>query len=141
MSWLLDTCVVSELVKPNPDAGVLAWLDECEESSMYLSVITLGELEKGIAKLGAAPRRAKLHHWVRHDLANRFEGRLLPIDSAIATRWGALVGESEARGVPLPVIDSLIAATCLVHDLTVITRNTADFERCGTRCFNPWGNA
>ena len=138
MSWLIDTCVVSEMVKPKPDAGVIAWLDECEESSTHLSVITLGELEKGIAKLGDAPRRAKLRHWVRHDLADRFEGRLLAIDAAVAARWGALTGESETRGVPLPVIDSLIAVIGLAHDLTIVTRNTADFERCGARCFNPW---
>ncbi|MGI9047325.1 MAG: type II toxin-antitoxin system VapC family toxin [Burkholderiales bacterium] len=138
MSWLLDTCVVSELVKAKPQPSVVAWLEECDEASLYLSVITLGELEKGIAKLTDTRRRARLRTWVERDLANRFEGRVLSIDALVAARWGALAGASEARGVPLPVIDSLIAATCLVHDLTVVTRNTEDFERCAARCFNPW---
>ncbi|MGH8720223.1 MAG: type II toxin-antitoxin system VapC family toxin [Burkholderiales bacterium] len=138
MSWLLDTCVVSELVKPSPNFGLLAWLAQCEETSLFLSVITLGELEKGIVKLGDSARRAKLRAWMRRDLVQRFEDRVLPIDATIAARWGALTGESESRGKPLPVIDSLIAATCLVHDLAVVTRNTRDFERCGARCFSPW---
>ncbi len=101
-------------------------------------MITLGELEKGIVKLGDSARRAKLRAWMRRDLVQRFEDRVLPIDATIAARWGALTGESESRGKPLPVIDSLIAATCLVHDLAVVTRNTRDFERCGARCFSPW---
>lgn len=141
MSWLLDTCVVSELVKQKPRASVVGWLNSCEESSIHLSVITLGELEKGIARLVDGTRRAKLTAWVRRDLVDRFSGRVLTIDTAVAMRWGALVGASEARGVPLPVIDSLIAATALVHDLTVVTRNTEDFDRCGVRCFNPWEDA
>ncbi len=138
MTWLLDTCIVSELVKPAPNASVLAWLEGCEEASLYLSVITLGELEKGIARLTDSRRRSRLRAWVHRDLAQRFEGRLLPIDAAVAVRWGKLAGESEARGQPLPVIDSLIAATGLAHDLTVVTRNVADFERSGAHCFNPW---
>jgi len=103
-----------------------------------LSVITIGELEKGIAKLRDAGKRSALEHWVRHDLADRFSERLLLIDAIIAARWGTLLGASEARGQPLPVIDSLIAATSLHHHLTVVTRNTEDLERCGARCFNPW---
>jgi toxin FitB len=138
MSWLLDTCVVSDLVKPAPNRALLDWLAQTEEASLFLSVITLGELEKGIVKVADAARRAKLEAWVRRDLVQRFVDRVLPIDAAVATRWGALTGESEAKGKPLPVIDSLIAATCLVHDLAVVTRNLRDFERCGARCFNPW---
>lgn len=138
---LLDTCVISELVRPRPDAGVLAWLDQAEESALHLSVVTLGELEKGIARLPASARRRNIEQWVREELASRFEGRLLEVDRAVAGRWGALSGESEARGVPLPVIDALIAATALEHGLEVVTRNTADFERCGARCVNPWEEA
>lgn len=138
MSHLLDTCVLSELVRPQPDAGVLDWLGAAEETGLYLSVLTLGELEKGIARLPAAPRRRKIEEWVRNDLAERFAERLLPIDTGVAVQWGRLAGESEARGVPLPVIDALIAATSIAHGLTVVTRNTADLERCGARCVNPW---
>jgi len=88
--------------------------------------------------LPASTRRTRLQSWVRRDLAERFGGRLLPIDIRTAARWGAITGESEKRGKPLPVIDSLIAATAVVHGLTVVTRNVEDFERCGAACINPW---
>ena len=138
MRFLLDTCVISEVIRPAPSPAVVKWLDESEEEALYLSVLTMGELEKGIARLRDPRRRAKLTSWVRRDLCIRFESRILAIDLPVAERWGGLVGESEAKGRPLPVIDSLLAATSLQHDLILVTRNTADFERCGTRCFNPW---
>ena len=138
MSWLLDTCVVSELVRPRPKASVVSWVLERDEEELFLSVITIGELEKGIGSLADSPKRVALEQWVRRELADRFRDRLLAVDTGVAARWGALVGRSEARGQPLPVIDSLIAATSLQHDLTVVTRNTDDLERCGARCFNPW---
>lgn len=140
MSFLLDTSVISELVKPAPDNNVLEWLKRTDEALLYLSVLTIGEIEKGIAKLPASSRREKLETWVRRDLADRFRERLLAIDGTVAATWGRLAGEAEVRGEPLPVIDGLIAATCLAHDLTVATRNIDDFERCGARCFNPWMN-
>ena len=138
MSWLLDTCVVSELIRPRPKASVVSRVRERDENELFLSVITIGELEKGIAKLRASPKRIALEQWVRRELADRFRDRLLVIDSGVAALWGAMVGVSEARGRPLPVIDSLIAATSLQHDLTVVTRNMDGLERCGARCFNPW---
>jgi len=138
VSHLLDTCVLAELARPEPDAGVLKWLSDADEANLYLSVLTLGELEKGIAKLPASARRRGIENWVRGELAQRFEGRLLAVDQGVAEHWGRISGASEARGVPLPVIDELLAATSLVHALEVVTRNTADFERCGARCVNPW---
>jgi predicted nucleic acid-binding protein len=138
VSWLLDTCVVSELVRPRPKASVIRWVQERDEDELFLSVITIGELESGIARLPDSPKRVTLERWVRRELADRFRDRLLVIDSGVAARWGVLAGASAARGQPLSVIDSLIAATSLQHDLTVVTRNTDDFERCGARCFNPW---
>ena len=138
MNWLLDTCVISELIRPRPKASVVSWIRERNEDELFLSVITVGELEKGIAKLPDSAKRAKLEQWVRRELADRFRDRLLVIDSSVAARWGGIVGASEMRGQPLPVIDSLIAATGLQHDLTVVTRNTDDLERCGAHCFNPW---
>ena len=138
MSWLLDTCVVSELVRPRPKASVVSWVLERDEDELFLSVITIGELEKGIARLPDSPKRVALRQWVRRSLADRFRDRLLAVDAGVAARWGALVGASEVRSQPLPVIDSLIAATGLQHDLTVVTRNTDDLERCGAHCFNPW---
>lgn len=138
MGYLLDTCVLSELAKPRPNAGVLAWLEAADETQLHLSVVTFGELEKGIARLPASARRRKLEQWLRQELAARFDGRLLDVDRKVAQRWGAISGASEARGAPLPVIDALIAATGLVHGLDVVTRNTADLERCGAHCLNPW---
>ncbi|MEO8136040.1 MAG: type II toxin-antitoxin system VapC family toxin, partial [Betaproteobacteria bacterium] len=105
---------------------------------LFLSVITIGELEKGIVRLPESAKRNALRQWARIEIADRFRDRLLTIDSGVAARWGALVGLAESRGQPLPVIDSLIAATGLQHDLIVVTRNTEDFERCGASCFNPW---
>lgn len=141
MSWLLDTCVVSELIRPRPKASVVSWVLAHDESNLFLSVITIGELEKGIAKLPSSAKRTTLEHWVRHELADRFRGRLLAIDVGVATHWGRIAGGSEVRGQPLPVIDSLIAATGLRHDLTVVTRNTTDMERCGARCYDPWAGS
>lgn len=138
MSFLLDTSVISELVRKSPHLPVLEWIGAQDEASLYLSVVTIGEIEKGIARLPASARKSKLQSWVRRDLVERFGARLLPIDIRVSTRWGALTGESEKRGQPLPVIDSLIAATALVHGLAVVTRNVEDFKRCGVACVNPW---
>ncbi len=98
----------------------------------------MGELEKGVAKLPASARKTKLTTWVRRDLTARFAGRIIPIDMRVATRWGAITGESERRGAPLPIVDSLIATSALIHDLQVVTRNTDDFTRCGVACINLW---
>jgi predicted nucleic acid-binding protein len=138
VSFLLDTSVISELVRKSPHPPVLEWIGAQDESSLYLSDITIGELEKGIARLPASARRSKLQSWVRRDLVERLGTRLLPVDIRAATRWGALTSESEKRGLPLPVIDSLIAATALVHGFAVVTRNVEDFKRCGATCVNPW---
>lgn len=138
MSWLLDTAVVSELVRPDPDPGLTEWLNAQDENTLYLSVLTVGELEKGIAKLADSRRKARLRKWVRSDLLVRFEDRLLEIDHRVASHWGVLVGTSERKGRPLPVIDSLIAATAITNELTVVSRNLPDFERCGVPCVSPW---
>jgi toxin FitB len=138
VTYLLDTCCVSELIRPNPDSGLISWFENTDESVMHLCVLTVGELEKGIAKLTASARRGRLEAWVRNDLAERFRGRVISIDEAVASKWGKLVGEAERSGSPLPVIDSLLAATALSHQLMVVTRNLGDFERCGARCLNPW---
>lgn len=138
MNFLLDTCVVSELVKIRPEPAVIHWVDSVDEQRLFLSVLTLGELEKGIAKLYNGPRKAVLHEWLQHNLVTRFAGRILDIDKTVAVAWGNIQGEAEQRGNKLPVIDSLLAAIAETHGLTVATRNVIDFERCGTRTFNPW---
>lgn len=138
MTFMLDTCVISELVKQRPDENVVRWIDSVDERRLYLSVLTLGELEKGITKLQASQRKNDLREWLEHDLTARFEGRILPVDFAVAAAWGTLQGEAERSGKKLPVIDSLLAATAEIHQLTIATRNVADFERCSDAIFNPW---
>ena len=139
MSYLLDTCVLSELVRPRPAKAVVGWLGETAEIDLHLSVLTLGELHKGIAKLPAtSAQRRRLAAWVDEELVIRFEDRILPISSAVARRWGQLAGAAERRGGGLPVIDALLAGTALEASLAVVTRNAEHFERAGVRVVNPW---
>ena len=138
MKYLLDTCLISELVKREPNPAVLSWLDARDEQTLFLSVLTLGELQKGISKLPDGARKDELRAWVEHDLVERFVGRMLTIDQETAQCWGQLQGESEQRGETLPVMDSLIAASAKTHGLMVVTRNVKDMERCQVRGCNPW---
>jgi predicted nucleic acid-binding protein len=135
MSYLLDTNVLSELRRKTPDAGVSAWFAQRPSASLYLSVLTLGELRKGIDGLSDANRRMLLTDWVQTELAAFFLGRVLTIDAQVADRWGQLLASA---GRPLPAIDSLLAATALVHGLRMVTRNTRDFEGLGVEVINPW---
>jgi predicted nucleic acid-binding protein len=138
VKFLLDTCLISELVKKEPNAAVLNWLDERDEQTLFLSVLTLGELQKGISKLSTGVRKDDLQAWVEHDLIERFAGRILDLDLETALLWGKLQGEAELKGEKLPVMDSLIAATAIAHGLAVVTRNAKDIERCRARVFSPW---
>jgi predicted nucleic acid-binding protein len=105
---------------------------------LFLSVLTLGEIHQGIARLPPGARRDSLQRWVDEDLARRFHGRILPIDAEIAAEWGRLSGASRARGQPLPVVDGLLAATAITRHLTVVTRDVADISRCGAAVLDPW---
>ena len=136
--YLLDTPLLSELVKRTPYPAVVAWVDARDEDTLFISVITLGELQKGVSKLPASPRKEGLQSWLAQDLVQRFGGRILPVDSAVALAWGTLQGEAERSGSKLPVVDALIAATASVHNLTVVTRNVRDLRRCGVPVVNPW---
>lgn len=138
MKFLLDTCLISELVRKAPNAAVLKWLDARDEQSLFLSVLTLGELQKGISRLSTGPRKDDLQAWIEHDLIERFAGRILDLDLKMALIWGKLLGEAELKGGKLPVMDSLIAATAIAHGLVVVTRNVKDIERCRAKVFNPW---
>jgi len=135
--FLLDTNVVSELVRPRPHAGVVRWIATTNESLLHLSVLTLGEIRKGIASPPDAGRRAKLEGWL-HDLVLRFSSRILPIDLAIAYRWARLSGHKKTKGVTLPVIDGLLAATALHYDLVLVRRNVTDIRINGLETFDPW---
>jgi predicted nucleic acid-binding protein len=138
VSFLLDTNVVSEWVRPRPNAGVIAWLAEANEDNVFLSVVTLAELRHGIERMAVGQRRRRLNDWVANDLLFRFEGRLLPVDVTVADSWGRLTASREALGRPISVADAFIAATAVVHGLTLITRNVADFERTVRAVINPW---
>ena len=138
MNFLLDTCVLSELVKPQPEPKVVQWVGDRDEYRLFLSVVTIGELHKGVAKLPHGPRRTGLESWVARDLTARFDKRILPVDIRVAAAWGVMLGEAEAKGSPLPVVDALISATASVHGCVVVTRNVADFERTGIEVEDPW---
>ena len=138
MSFLLDTNVVSEWVRPRPDTGVVAWLAEADEDRVFISVVTLAELRYGIERLTAGQRRRRLDEWLEDELPLRFEGRVLPIDAAIADAWGRLTASREARGRPIAVADAFIAATAEVHGLALVTRNVSDFEATVKAVVNPW---
>ena len=138
MSFLLDTCVLSELVKPRPNTGLCEWVAAREEHRLFLSVVTIGELRKGIAKLAQGQKRTSLRQWLDIDLLSRFHGRIVGVDLAVAGEWGAMLGEAELRGRPLPAIDVLIAATAKVHGHIVVTRNAKDIEPTGVEVIDPW---
>lgn len=138
MSWLLDTCALSEYVRKAPAPAVIRWLDEQDESSLFISVISLGEIEKGILKLRASdPRRSqKLTAWLGK-VEQRFAGRTLALDAAALHVWAQIAATAELAGQPLPVMDGLIMATAQCHGLTIVTRNVQDFTLY-PQVFNPW---
>ena len=138
MKYLLDTCVVSELVRPTPFKGVVDWIKSQQEERLFMSVLTLGELRKGIDRLAEGAKRTRLENWLDGDLRLRFSGRWLTVDEEVAERWGLVTATAESQGSTLPVIDGLIAATALVHGMTVVTRNDADMLATGVPLVNPW---
>lgn len=138
MNFLLDTNVVSEWTKPRPNPGVVEWLANVDEDSVYLSVITLAELRHGIERLSPGKRRTQLDEWLRADLPLRFEHRILPVDAAVADHWGHLFARCETKGRPIHAMDALIAATAEVNSLTLVTRNASDFAQAAKSTVNPW---
>ena len=135
MSYLIDTNVLSELRRKQPNPAVVAWVQARPASTLYLSVLTLGELRKGIATLGEGAKQQALNDWLEVELPQFFTGRVLQIDTAVADRWGSLMAQA---GRPMPAIDSLLAATALVHGLQMVTRNQKDFDYPGLQTINPW---
>lgn len=134
---LLDTCVVSELARPAPDTRILAWFDSVNDDALRLSVLTLGEIEKGADLLEEGPRKVRVEAWL-DELRATFADRILPVDEAVALRWGAISAASRRAGRARPPIDSLLAATAVCHQLKLATRNVADFEGTGAVIVNPW---
>jgi len=138
MKYLLDTCVISEIIRPEPSRKVIKWIKNEDESNFFISVLTIGELHKGIEKLDQSKRKEYLHNWVENDLKERFWTRIIGIDIETAMVWGKIQGTGERVGKPMPAIDSLIAATGITHHLTVVTRNTSDMKESGIALLNPW---
>jgi len=137
--FLIDTNVLSEYNRPGgPDAGVKRWLETTARDLQHVSVITLAEIEKGIELLSPSKRRMQLEQWFKQELEMWFLGRILDVDRQVASRWALLVAQGVRSGRPLPTIDSLIAATALAHDLTIVTRNVRDFQPTGAATINPW---
>lgn len=140
MSFLLDTNVVSEWVKPRPDSGVVAWCASIDEDRTFISVVTLAELRHGIERLSTGRRRLRLEEWLEHELLSRFDGRILSIDAAIGDAWGKVVARADKNGHPANTMDAFLAATAEIHQLTVVTRNIEDFRKLTNSVIDPWNN-
>ena len=136
--FLLDTNCVSEVVRIKPEPRVMAWIGAADESLLFLSVLTLGEIRKGLAALPQGRRRSRLETWLEVELQARFSGRILSIDLAVADRWGLLAANAKASGKPLSTIDGLLAATAIHYNLTVVSRNVSDFTHVPVSVLNPW---
>lgn len=138
MKALLDTCVISELISKKPNPKVVEYVDLLDPEDVYLSVITIGEIVKGIEKLPKSHRKTNLQAWLKDDLLVRFEGNVVVLDTDVLIEWGALTARLESAGKSMPAIDSLIAATALAKKMTLVTRNVSDFEEADAEIVNPW---
>ncbi len=138
MKYLLDTNVISELIAKHPNERVIEWLDQLDPDNIYLSVITIGELRKGIEKLSDSSRKDELRTWLTDELLIRFQDRILIVDVDVMLIWGELVGRLERNGRPLAAIDSIIAALALTHSCSLVTRNETDFKDTSLNITNPW---
>ena len=138
MKYLLDTCVISELITKNPTNKVLTWVAKIEENKLFISVLTMGEIHKGIEKLPQSKKKDLLHHWVNFDLKERFKNRIINFDLQTATVWGKIQAQAEMAGKTMPTIDAQIAATGICNDFIVVTRNTSDMGISGVTLYNPW---
>ena len=141
MNYVLDTNVISELISKQPDKKVVKWLDRLDPNTVYLSVITIGEIRKGIEKLPPSKRRDAVKEWLEADLLIRFQGRILEITTEVMLIWGELAGRLENEGRPITAIDSLIAAIALQGNYCLVTRNEHDFQHTGVTIVNPWKEA
>lgn len=137
MNYLLDTCVVSEIVRPRPNNDMIAWLERSSNATLYISAITIGEIQRGISRLDESVRRKKLINFI-DELLSTYSERILPLTIETSRQWGRLCEKLDRKGRPLPILDSLIAATALEHQFTVVTRNIADFSDTGVKLLNIW---
>ena len=138
MRFLLDTCVISELVAKQPDPGVVQWIDDVGEEKIYLSAITIGEIKRGIEKLPDSRRKSAFTEWLEDDLLTRFKRKILPIDVGVMLVWGELTAKLEVQGRKMPAMDSLIAAIASHGKLSLVTRNEDGFKHVDIPITNPW---
>ncbi|MCJ7433717.1 MAG: type II toxin-antitoxin system VapC family toxin [Anaerolineales bacterium] len=138
MSFLLDTCVISEALAKKPNPKVVGFVDNLDPDDVYLSVITIGEYFKGIEKLPKSRRKSELQTWFEDELLIRYDENILPLDTRTLITWGTLTARLESDGYTMPAMDSLIAATALTYELVLVTRNVGDFEKSGVEIVNPW---
>lgn len=138
MNYLLDTCFLSEFTRRKPEERVVRWIEQWDEESLFLSVLTLGEIQHGVARLSESSRKSELLDWLNDGLIERFGQRILPLGAQTMRLWGLLTARMENEGRPMAIMDSLIAATALEHDLVIVTRNESDFLACGVSLINPW---
>ena len=136
MKYLVDTCVISEIVKPCPNKLLLEWLRDTPSDRLYLSVLTIGEIRKGIAKLPSSKKKANLSEWL-NTLIEDYKDRILSVDLIVSENWGEMQGSAEKKGLSLPTIDGLIASIARTHNLVLVTRNESDFQVCNIPLFNP----
>lgn len=138
MAFLLDTNVVSETIKPKPEPRVVDWLETQMPADLFLAAQTIGELVRGARKVKEVARRERFESWIEQDLAQQFEGRVLPFDGPTAALWGRLMGDGDCAGRTPAAADAQIAAVAIHHQLTLITRNVKDFEHFDLKMLNPW---
>lgn len=136
--YLVDTNVPSELTRETPDPRVAAFLENAGRESVFLSVMTVGEICKGIDMLPVSQKRNALQGWLDRDVRSWFAGRILPVTESIAERWGHLSANAKRKGIALAIVDGVLAATALEYDLTLVTRNVKDFANLGVVLLNPW---
>ncbi|MEX0780724.1 MAG: type II toxin-antitoxin system VapC family toxin [Balneolales bacterium] len=140
MSFLLDTCCISEFTKKKTNEGVLDWLNVNDQEFMFLSVLTLGEIQKGISLLSDSPRKKQIQNWLLKDLPHQFDGKIIDIDFHVCQVWGELQAKAKSENFTLPAIDGLLAATAITYDLSMVTRKGKDFDRINVEVVNPWSN-
>ena len=140
MAYLLDTCTISEMVSVKPNAKVLKWFESQSEKTLYLSIITIGEIEKGIYQLAQSKKRLRLETWLLDELVPSFQDRLLGIDRKLITTWAKMIAELKTKGMVRQSFDSLIEATALHHQLILVTRNVKNFQNSQVTILNPWAD-
>lgn len=138
MNYLPDTCIISEVIKREPNKNVISWLQTQDEANLFLSILTFGEIQKGIQKDPDQTRKKRLKIWLEGDLKKRFDTRIIPIDLKVVTNWGSIQGSAKLIGKPMATIDGLIAVSGLTYNCIVATRNTSDMEQSTAELFNPW---